>query len=374
VTKSSAGGDWRLLLPNLVWEGVLLVVLVILAILLLATGTHSPVTGVMALAANTGLIASGLALSLRTGTPNIAVGSVATFGAVLVEELVEKGKVGVAPAVLIVLVVAMVAGAIIGVFTVVASVPAWAATVGLGFIAQTVAYQVSGGNVVPGTVFGYSIDLWFAVFAVLSVGGGLLWLVPAVRDRLGAARKATEPGQWVTPDANAVLGAVVGLGGSCLLAALGGIGFASYLGAGDPTTAGFGTTVEALAVVLLGGVSLFGRRAGVLGTVFGMLIISAIYYLCSVHGVSSWWPDIVIGLLVLVGLGVNRGLESLAGVVGRSATRSAMAPPPQGPPPTAGPMGPPPPAGPAGPAGLPGPPGPVGSPPSSPAPGTPPTR
>ena len=56
------------------------------------------------------------------------------------------------------------------------------------------------------------------------------------------------------------LGAVVGLTGSSLLAGLGGVALTAYDGAANPTADGVGLTVTALAAVLIGGVSVFGRR------------------------------------------------------------------------------------------------------------------
>jgi hypothetical protein len=94
------------------------------------------------------------------------------------------------------------------------------------------------------------------------------WLVPGVRTTLSATRNAREPGRWAGLPAG--LGALAGLTGSSLLAGAGGVSMAIYLGAGDPSSGGINLTLTSLAAVLVGGVSVFGRRAGVLGTVLGV--------------------------------------------------------------------------------------------------------
>ena len=107
--------------------------------------------------------------------------------------------------------------------------------------------------------------------------------------------------------------AVVGLGGSTVLAAAGGMLLAAAAGAvtGDP---GVQTLLAALAAVLLGGVSVFGRRAGVAGTALAVFLLVAVMDLIQLHGVPFWVRYLEIALALLVGLFVTWLLD----VVGRS--------------------------------------------------------
>jgi ribose/xylose/arabinose/galactoside ABC-type transport system permease subunit len=105
---------------------------------------------------------------------------------------------------------------------------------------------------------------------------------------------------------------VAGLTGSSLLAGLGGVALVTYLNVGDPSAGGINLTIIALAAVLLGGVSVFGRRAGVIGTVLGVVIIQTVLFVMNVHAVPSYWLDVPIGAIALFGLGVSRALESIA--------------------------------------------------------------
>jgi len=108
---------------------------------------------------------------------------------------------------------------------------------------------------------------------------------------------------------------------------------------GDPEAAGIDLTIMAFAAVLIGGVSIFGRRAGVLGTVLGVFLVQTVLFLMNAHAVSLAWVDVPIGGLAVLGPGVSRAIESIS-----DAIRPRVNP---GPVPPAG-LGV---AGPAGPSG-----------------------
>jgi ribose/xylose/arabinose/galactoside ABC-type transport system permease subunit len=109
----------------------------------------------------------------------------------------------------------------------------------------------------------------------------------------------------------------VGLAGSSLLAGLGGVALTIEVQTADPTAGGTDLTIMALAVVLIGGVSIFGRRGGVLGVVFGALIVEAIFFITQAHSVSPVWAEALVGVLILLGLGLSRGLETIANSLDR---------------------------------------------------------
>ncbi len=155
---------------------------------------------------------------------------------------------------------------------------------------------------------------------MVSVGGAALWLIPGVRTALSATRSTREPAQWAGLGAG--LGAVAGLTGSSLLAGVGGVSQALFLQVGDPASGGINLTVVALAAVLLGGVSIFGRRGGLLGTVLGVVVIQTALFLVTARADSAVWFDIAIGGVAVLGLGVSRALESITGLLNRRAAGS----------------------------------------------------
>jgi ribose/xylose/arabinose/galactoside ABC-type transport system permease subunit len=189
------------------------------------------------------------------------------------------------------------------------SVPAWAVTLGVATLLQLGLIGLTDAQLIPiRLVDEYPTYVWFGLFAVVSVGGAALWLLPTVRRRLGASRRPVDPSRWaVLPLA---VSALAGIAGSSLLGGLAGIAGLMRLGASDPSSGQF-ITLLALAAALLGGTSIFGRRGGILGTLLGVLIVVLAQNLLIVHGGASWVVNLVLTALILVGLAVNRALESI---------------------------------------------------------------
>ena len=303
---------------HLAWEGVLVIIAGVLVGVVLASTPGAHLADILRPAGYIGLVAAGLALSLRTGAPNLAVGGIAAAAGVFGAHLVAVSGWSQLPAMTVAVAVAAFAGLVTGLFVGWLSVPAWAGTLAVAILAQSAALVISGGQPVLLRGSGsYPAWAWLAAFAVVSVGGGALWRVPAVRATLSARRNAGEAGRRA--GLRAELGAIAGLTGSSLLAGLGGVALTTYLRFGDPSSGGPNLTIIALAAVLLGGVSVFGRRAGIFGTVLGVLIVEAVVFAMSAHGVPSYWIYVPIGAIALVGVAVSRSLESVTDHLNRRA-------------------------------------------------------
>jgi ribose/xylose/arabinose/galactoside ABC-type transport system permease subunit len=311
---------------HLIWEAILLGITVVLVIATLAGASHATFADILRPVASLGLVASGLALSLRTGTPNLAVGSIAAVTAVLGGHLATNDGWSLLGAMTLAVVIAGVIGLITGFVVAALSVPAWAATLAAAILVQSAGLGLAHDQIIPLRITGpYPTSQWLAIFVVVSVGGGALWLIPGVRTRLSTARNAAEPGRRTPMSAG--LGAVVGLTGSSLLAGAGGAAMAILFGEADPLSGGLNLTVAALAAVLVGGVSVFGRRAGVTGTLFGAVIVSTVQLLIEIHGFSAAWLEVPIGGLIVLGLGVSRALESITDALNRQRAPWATAAP-----------------------------------------------
>jgi ribose/xylose/arabinose/galactoside ABC-type transport system permease subunit len=299
---------------HLVWDSVLVFITAGLVGAALATTHGAHFADVVRPAGYLGFVAAGLALSLRTGAPNLAVGSIAVFSGALGAHLATGDGWPLWGAMIAAVAVVTAAGLVAGLSAAGLSVPAWAVTFGFALVAESAALVISNSQLIAVHFTSYPTVQWLAAFAVVSVGGGALWLIPGVRTALSAARSAREPGQWAGLQPG--IGVVVGLTGSSLLAGIGGVSLTMYLAATD-TSGGIYLTFLAFAAVLVGGVSIFGRRAGVLGTLLGVVIVVTVTFLMNVHGISPSWFEMPIGGLVLFGLGVTRALESIADAMNR---------------------------------------------------------
>lgn len=86
---------------------------------------------------------------------------------------------------------------------------------------------------------------------------------------------------------------------SGLMAALAGLVLLSRLSSAQPTS-GEGYELDAIASVALGGTSMNGGRGKITGTMIGILIIAVLNNGLNILGVSSYYQDVVKGLVILV--------------------------------------------------------------------------
>jgi ribose/xylose/arabinose/galactoside ABC-type transport system permease subunit len=296
--------------PQLAWEGVLLVgVIVVLAGMTVAhSGALTKGGGFASSAAYLGFIAAGFALSLRTATPNLAVAAVAAVCGYLFAKLVSGGTATVLAGLVAVL-AAIGFGLVMALITGLTTLPAWAVTLVCGFILQ--------GALLVGSPQGIPLRhepagagvfwLWLAVFVVVSIAGAVAFAVPAVRAAL--TRNRAEPGDVpgaFTP--GKLLGAAVGLIGSSVLAGFAGVLLTERTAFATPNIGNI-LLIYAAAAVFIGGVSPFGGRGGILGVVLGTLFVEGIVNWLLLAGSSSATLYIVTGVIALVGLLVSWLLE-----------------------------------------------------------------
>lgn len=266
----------------LVWEGflgILTIALIVAALLSAPPGGY--LVYLLAQAGVVGLVATGLALSFRTGTPNLAVGSIAAFTGMVTASLM--GGLGW-PAAIIAILVATVGGLLLGLFVTALSAPAWAVTLGAAVACEALVNGIADARTIPVDI-NFPTYVWFVLFVIVSLGGALAW--PALR--------VASP--WIT--------ALVGLGGSSLLAALGGVALLTRLHAATPIS-GWTTTTLALAAVLLGGISVHGKRGGVAGTVLAVLFLSLVQGQLVLWSAPPWVFQVIVGAVILAALLAGR--------------------------------------------------------------------
>ena len=92
---------------------------------------------------------------------------------------------------------------------------------------------------------------------------------------------------------------------SGIMAALSGLIVTSQLSSATPT-AGTSYEMDAIASVVLGGTSLMGGKGRLVGTLYGALLIGVINNGLNIIGVSSFWQQVVKGLVILVAVLLDR--------------------------------------------------------------------
>jgi ribose/xylose/arabinose/galactoside ABC-type transport system permease subunit len=312
------GGDRRdRVAVHLVWDGVLLVGAVV-ATVLLYTRSSDALSGdglrnQLVSAAASLLLASAFAVSLRAAVPNLAVGSVAATAGVLVGWLTTHEQVSAGTAAALAAGGGVGIGLLLGIVVVALRAPAWAASLAAVPLLTAGALGVAGG---PDVVLAQGPDLlrwpWplFLGAVLISAAGGAVALTPRTRAALGAYRPTGDPAGRRRAGGNAV--AIVALMLSSLLAAAAGLVTVFQLRAAVPATSGLTmTTLTAVAAVLLGGVSVHGRRGGIFGTALAVVTLQFLLQWFGLANYPRWTPSVVIGAALLLGLVVSRIVESL---------------------------------------------------------------
>ncbi|SDL06367.1 Ribose/xylose/arabinose/galactoside ABC-type transport system, permease component [Glycomyces sambucus] len=264
------------------------------------------------------LLATGFALTLRLGAVNLAVPAMPGLVIALPELFVgDNPLVGLAYTAG----AAAVLAVLFTILTVVLRIPAWLAGVAslvviagsfaaLGKLSGAVGADGAGTWTDPGA-------LWlFLGAAALSIAGGLLGLVPAVRDRFSRVKGAADG----TGDREGGSVAVL-LGGTFLALLLGALaGFLPAVFALETGVAGmFQASPDALVlgpqvliVVFLAGTSPWGRRGGVFGTVLAAVAVWSLSLVwASLDERFMEWTGAVYAGLLLLGLFVSFGLDRL---------------------------------------------------------------
>jgi ribose transport system permease protein len=226
-------------------------------------------------------------------------------------------------------------------------VPSFIVTLGMSFVARGVALVISGGNVVGGLPTGVrDIGNESLIYVVSGEGGGVHFLQKP--DIAGAALQDLDRVfQWPVVVAAIALAAMIVLLGRMAFGrytyAIGGNREAS-LRAGVPVdrmtilifglsgfmaglagclhtarfTAGSGAAgepllLQSIAAVIIGGVSMFGGRGTVVGTLIGALIIAIMVTGLIMLGVNPFWQYIIIGIVVILAVLIDQARDLIVG-------------------------------------------------------------
>jgi len=229
------------------------------------------------------LAAAAQAVVVISGGIDLSIGAMMALTAVVAATLMEDQSAEFAVLVVVgVLLMGLVLGAINGAVVVATRVPDIVVTLAMSFIwagcALLVLRTPGGGSAawLKDLVIGPFGSGWIPKAAVvLVVIVALIW-IPLARSRLGLSFYAVGSNRLAAFRSGVSVGrtkllAYVVAG---LFAALGGLSLVASTGIGDPKPGPY--TLQSVAAVVLGGVSLAGGRGGVFGPLVGVVILSLI--------------------------------------------------------------------------------------------------
>lgn len=268
--------------------------------------TFENLVGLLSRSIALGITAIGQTFVILIASIDLSVANLISVTAVLASFIMSGDPAMMVPAVIAVLVVGALIGAVNGLVITQLEVNPLIATLGMALLLQ-------GALSALFTNFAGEVPKEFQVLAYGEIGGisiSLLFLL-LITVLAWAFLKLTRSGSNIysvggNPEATKLAGirttrTVIMAHILCsICAAIAGLYLASRLGSGAPWIGRDGVyDLESIAVVVIGGTALSGGRGGVWGTLMGVMIFSLIDSIFNVAGVDAFAKQILRGVIIV---------------------------------------------------------------------------
>jgi ribose/xylose/arabinose/galactoside ABC-type transport system permease subunit len=259
-----------------------------------------------------GIIAVGMTMVIITGGIDLSVGSLLALSAVIATSFAHPGQWPVVVPVSLGLFVGLAGGTLNGLLIAKKRIAPFIVTLGMMTAARGLALVYTNGRPVinlsdsynrigGGYWAGVPVPVWIFI-AVLLIGAFVLHYtrfgryVFAVGGNELAARVSGINTNRIKISVYALTGALAGLAGVVL---------SSRVMSGSAST-GQGYELDAIAAVVIGGTSLSGGVGTIAGTITGALIIGVMNNGLDLMNVSSYWQQIVKGLIIVLAVMLDK--------------------------------------------------------------------
>ena len=250
------------------------------------------------------IAAAGMTFVLGVAEIDLSVGSVLGFASAVLGTLMARQLLGLAGSLAACLATGAVCGALSATIITRWRIPSFIVTLGMLEVARGCAHLVTGsqtqyvgsavGALADTRLLGLSLPFLLAILVVVS--GQTMLSRMAFGRHLLAVGANPEAARLSGVDPGRVKRIVFVLSG--LLAAVGGAIDTSRFQAADPN-AGMGFELEVIAAVVIGGTSLMGGRASVIGSFLGVLIIAVLGAGLAALGVRDETKRLVTGCVIV---------------------------------------------------------------------------
>lgn len=270
-----------------------------------------------------GIVAVAQSIVILTAGIDLSVGAIAVFSSVIMGKF--SFDLGFPPglAVLCGLICGMSFGAANGFLVAYVKLPPFIATLGLWQIVLAANFLYSGSEVIRAQIiteqapllqfFGNKIEFGGAVFTygvifmllLVVLMSYVLSQTPWGR-HVYAVGDDPEAAELSGVNVKATLISVYTLAG--LICAFAGWVLVGRLGSVSPQ-AGQLVNIESITAVVIGGISLFGGRGSVAGTLFGALIVGVFTLGLRLTGADVQWTYLLIGVLIICAVAIDQSIR-----------------------------------------------------------------
>lgn len=297
-------GLWSLRTSGLIW----VLIAMCIAASLISDAFLNPfnLINVLRQIALFGIVSIGMTFVILTAGIDLSVGSIVAVTAVLSAMMLDAGAA--IPVVIVAgLLVGTTMGALNGLGITLGGIPPFIMTLGMMVMGRGFAMTVSGGHPIhfreeaasfaflgQGSLLGLPVPVW--IFAAVAAAAIFILRFTAFGRNVYAVGSNPEAARLSGINVGLTVFGVYVISG--FLSALTALIFVSRLTVGEPV-AGVGLELEAIAITVIGGTSLFGGEGSVLGTILGAAIIAVLANILNLFGVSPFTQQIVKGAIIV---------------------------------------------------------------------------
>ncbi|BCW45302.1 ABC transporter permease [Arthrobacter sp. StoSoilB5] len=300
--------SWR---QNLIYVGFA-VIFVLFSITLNDRGflTSDNLLNIVRQTSTISVMAVGVVFVIAAAQIDLSVG--ATAGLASVTTAMTINSVGLVPGIVAGLATGVIVGLLNGFFVSVVGVPSFLATLGMLGMAQGAAMWITGAA--PQAINDLDFTFLFGDSNIGPIPGLLLWTLLIVLIGHFGLRRTGFGRQVLATGGNSKAAAFSGVHTkrvvflvlllSSVLAALAGMLYAGRFHTGSYNT-GTGDELSVIAAVILGGTSLFGGRASVVGALLGSLMIGLLNNGLILMGLDSAQQQVARGAIIILAVAVT---------------------------------------------------------------------
>ncbi|UBV39094.1 ABC transporter permease [Staphylococcus xylosus] len=264
-----------------------------------------------------GLIAFGMTFVILTGGIDLSVGSTLALSSAMIAILMVSGVDSIV-ALLIGCIFGAILGAINGLLITLGKMAPFIATLATMTVFRGLTLVITDGNPITNLNGSYAFQLfgrgYFLGIPVPAVTMFITFIIlyiilhKTVFGRQTYAMGGNEKAAFISGiKVNKLKVMIYSLAG--LMSVMAGAILTSRLNSAQPT-AGMSYELDAIAAVVLGGTSLTGGKGRILGTLIGVLIIGVLNNGLNLLGVSSFYQQVVKGVVIIIAVLIDRKNKS----------------------------------------------------------------
>ncbi|MEP3046066.1 MAG: ABC transporter permease [Roseibium sp.] len=274
-----------------------------------------------------GIVAAAQSIVILTAGIDLSVGAIMVLSSVVMGQFTFRYGLPVEISIVSGLICGTICGYINGFLVAVVKLPPFIVTLGMWQIVlatnflysanETIRSQDISANAPLLQFFGNKVNIGGAIFTYGVIFMVLLVIVLAYALRqtawgrhVYAVGDDPEAAQLSGVQVKRTLISVYMISG--LICAFAGWAMIGRIGSVSPTT-GQLANIESITAVVIGGISLFGGRGSILGTLFGALIVGVFTLGLRLLGADAQWTYLLIGLLIIAAVAVDQWIRKVSG-------------------------------------------------------------